>query len=176
MTDVNTAFGFLSGLFETEDIYLAGGFVRDTALHQPIKDADFFVKGQPRPFGRLRLQVDVLKSKGFVEVKPKFQSYKHPHIFAIYRNETNYTIPVEVIITTKPPMDFILKDFDWGLCKCWQDYHGNTTFDEHFMQDYINQTHTMKTNNPILAKRSLSHLDRILAKYPWPWRIDCVQD
>ena len=160
---VNEVFGELVGQLSTESVLLAGGYVRDCALEKPVKDADFFVKSAYLGGRRLR----ALKDTGWKRMSA--HTYRAAQIHSVWENTERCETPLNLIITTVPEKQFVLNNFDWGLCKCWMDYHGKVEFSEHFVSDLNRKVHTWKYDDALhIPYTVLEHLKRLKVKYPWP--------
>ena len=161
MATVNACFGDLRGLLDNPTLILAGGYVRDSALDKPIKDADFFISGPVAFHMHTKLRENGWKRKAL-------DSYGSPYIKFVYTTK-KYDIPCELIWTTVNPIEFVNRNFDWGLCKCYETYDDGTTFTDHFLHDYEQKRHTCEYDEGRhIAHTVMQHAKRLVAKYPWP--------
>lgn len=165
MATVNDCFGDIRGLLDNPSLVLAGGYVRDSALDKPIKDADFFISGPVAFYTHTRLRDNGWKKKVVDDYGAS------PYIKFVYSSD-KYDIPCDLIWTTIPTIEFVNKHFDWGLCKCYETWGGDTVFTDHFMEDYDKRKHTFRYDDRVHnAYTALQHAKRIQAKYPWPLEV-----
>ena len=148
---------------------IAGGYVRDTALGMPVKDIDVFVGRGTRP------SREMLEGTGFKRVRDA-EYGRSDYIWSVYRDDTTYELPVEVIFTSIDARKFVVDCFDWNICKCWYDYTTDeTVYTDKFMADADMQRCTLEYNaGRHVAYSVLEHGHRLVDKLGWPMRLKYV--
>ena len=155
-----------------EGAYIAGGFVRDSALGVQPKDVDiFFPKaGNAAPLGLISRDRRWIRTYG--------DKYA-PLVEHVFTNKLEYELPVQLIMVdhTSVPK-FVRNYFDWGLCKCYTRVStGETSFTEQFMEDSEHKVHRFYYNPEFHnLHTALAHGARLYDKYPWPMEVIHVTD
>lgn len=169
-----------------DDVYLAGGALRDTTMRRAVKDLDVFVTHSNAAIAA----VDMLfKEAGYYlcqDVEPAYCA-NMPHVAAVrgYSRWMNFEhtaslyaghsltgddLDVNVIFhETSLSLPQLFERFDFGICQIGCGVDGTVLADGRFQVDVHNRVFTMLPRTAAHAeqkRRSLIRWDRLRNKYP----------
>lgn len=139
------------GIFGVTEIYIAGGYLRDTLLGKPIKDIDVFLYASEQNIELMQCKSDF--------VKTSVEAY-NSQMFHLTGNITGTRLN---LIFPKYPWHKHFETFDIGLCKICYDVKQNILKQSpEFRRDVDNKTITLLPN----PRPCQEHVDRVMRKYP----------
>lgn len=149
----------LVNIYGESNVILAGGAVRDWYLDKPIRDYDFFIKGDPEKCGYTKEKLG--DDEEYYE--------NNSHILSVY-NIPFAGRKVQFIFVDCPPRE-IIDTFDYNICKCYYSPKNERfVFTNKFKHDVENKTLTLNTISPATfgaGKKQKFHgrLERMRAKF-----------
>ena len=167
---------------ELPDTVIGGGYFRDLYLDIPFNDIDIYVNAEPENSSMaseiyrsdfwknllgLRvgsfLSMDYIRRMGSGD-EDYYQLNNVRTVFDIVKSEVKYNI----ILVDQDPVEYVLKTFDFGICKVYSD--GNKIhFSEEFLKDVNYRTLTFTKEKVSLSsfKRSMEyHYVKLKKKFP----------
>ena len=153
----------------TKQILVAGGFPRDILNNVEPNDIDIFVDSSI-PYLTIGLNKKIKNAFPGCGVKENRKTYRF--------GNTNVQVQTDDvsfdIIFQKDPEKYILKSFDFDICKVWYDYiKGEYVVSGEYQMDVENKTFTLLLCNFskdqhewIIGRAMLHHLPKLQAKYP----------
>ena len=137
-----------------ESAVIAGGYIRDLYYEKDYKHIDIFVWDPDHSTERVPTQnntkinrllnwIGVLNLTDYDTIEEVFGTYqatagKITRVFDIKKHH----LPFQIILTRKPPVEFIKHHFNFGLCKCYCD-GTKITYLPDFITDATNKTLTV---------------------------------
>lgn len=145
---------------EYEQVYIAGGFLRDHLFDRPVKDVDVYVYKWTAHY----TEMDMMKTRTKAKVFIKSSEYAYSNIPGIKNVYTIKDTRINLIVCSKEVYK-IVKEFDIGLCRIAY----NVKEDElikfaAFEWDREYRTLTYWKHKD--ATKSGAHLKRVAKKYP----------
>lgn len=147
----NVTLSNLKNAEAVHQIYIAGGYLRDTLLGKPIKDIDVFVYGDPWLMERVE------KDRAFV--KTSVQEYDGD-LFHLTGNIKNTRIN---LLFPKKNWAAHFNSFDLGICKV--SYELKRDF-LHQHSDFIKDAENKTLTHVGKVQHNEEHVHRIQKKYP----------
>ena len=151
-----------------QEVWVAGGFIRDTTFVKPVKDLDVFILGatkdtlgyfdkMARPMGVKRVSASRV-SNDFSDIN----YVANPQVLEVFRQEANIFLPytIDFIFRKEKTVEELLKDFPVSISRCAYSLAYGLHYDEAFMQTRSGKT--IWVNKGI----SPNYLHRIQDKYP----------
>ena len=145
---------------EYEQVYIAGGFLRDHLFDRPVKDVDVYVYKWEDRYSEKEMMEKRRDSKIFI----KSSEYAYSNIPGIKNVYTIRNTRINLIVCSKEVWG-IVKRFDIGLCRIT--YNVKTEellLYEGFKWDRDHKTLTYYSH--LDATKSGAHLKRVAEKYP----------
>ncbi len=160
---------------------IAGGYHRDIYNNKEYSDVDIYVDGSKHrqteatdtSFWKelLGLKTDDYKSGDYIEecseTDEDYDAINNDSILAVFelcKNQISYN----VIVIARPPIEYVIEEFDFGLCKVYCDGE-KVSFTKEFMTDVEQKTLTFtdrKVSKANYAHAMSVHLTKLQLKYP----------
>ena len=147
---------------EYEQVYIAGGFLRDHLFDRPVKDIDVYVYKWKEllHLGESSLYKERIRTGMFI----KSSEYAYSKIPGIKNVYTIKDTRINLIVCKRPVMDVVWK-FDIGLCRIAysikSDYlHKSAAF------EWDRDHKTLTYYSDLDPTKSKAHLNRVAKKYP----------
>ena len=146
---------------EYEQVYIAGGFLRDHLFDRPVKDVDVYVYKWTASPSEVEMMEMRRKSKIFI----KSSEYAYSNIPGIKNVYTIKNTRINLIVGSKEILKEVVRKFDIGLCRIAY----NVKADElikfaAFEWDRDHKTLTYYSH--LDPTKSGEHLERVAKKYP----------
>lgn len=95
--------------------------------------------------------------------------YKRTAMTQIWELRNTSSMPIQFIFVKKEPTQFVIEDFDIGLCMCYYD-GTKARFTPEFLEDSNNHKFTIcgqSLTDVQIALAVTRHIPRLQKKYPW---------
>lgn len=174
--------------FGFESAIIAGGYVRDHYFNQTPRDVDIFIQNPNYSNEKVGKLGDHLQNMIWTAMKcsydatgrnpapdkitKRYEKYKPnkdgsnriTHVYDVTKN----WIPFQVILTKIPPVEYVNKYFDFGICRCYCD-GVKMRYTPAFMEDMHNRTLTLMSEDMTEKEVTYAlnnHLPRLLWRFP----------
>ena len=179
--------------FNREDMFVAGGAVRDYVNHRPIKDYDLYIRLDAHPLTAFKISSRIANVESILEIdagtaRPRSSKVYHCDIYYHYKMkyaEESFDLLFFMAAKKNTPsvwnMENYIDDvYDIGLCECYMDMYGEMLGSERFHKDVANHTLTCYIKDSMLDdnlrvygvyQTFTDHIFRLQKKYPWDVKI-----
>ena len=162
-------------------IWIAGGAVRDFILHRPMKDFDIFVLARDPEAEAAHLSAIADEIDNFGDVRTS-SAPREMRRFAFNLNNgvvpRNGAIshPLNVVLPEVMHISTVLDQFDIGVCKiAWQP--GAIYVHPDFVQDAADRVIRQRTYGLWTKENSNAHVRRLMDKYgPSGWSVEWLEN
>ena len=145
---------------EYEQVYIAGGFLRDHLFDRPVKDIDVYVYKWEVRYSEKEMMEKRRATKIFI----KSSEYAYSNIPGIKNVYTIHNTRINLIVCSTHIPE-IVRSFDIGLCRIMYNVKDDELFKwKAFEKDREEKTLTYFST--LDSTKSKAHLKRVAEKYP----------